>query len=120
MSAAHFLAIADVPAEQIGRLLDRAVELKRMRRSASLPLRGRSLVQIFEKPSLRTRLSFDIAMAELGGHSSYLSPAEVGLGRRESVADVARVVARMVDAVVLRTYSHETVEESRATRPSRW
>lgn len=111
MSTPHFLAIADVPAEQIVRLLDRAVELKRTRRSPAQPLRGRSLVQIFEKPSLRTRLSFDIAMAELGGHSSYLSPAEVGLGRRESVADVARVVARMVDAVVLRTYSHETVEE---------
>jgi len=111
LSARHFLAIADVPADQIVRLLDRAVELKRTRRSGLLPLRGRSLVQIFEKPSLRTRLSFDIAMSELGGHSSYLSPAEVGLGRRESVADVARVVARMVDAVVLRTYAHETIEE---------
>lgn len=107
----HFLGIADVPAEQITRLLDRAVELKRTRRSGATPLRGRSLVQIFEKPSLRTRLSFDIAMAELGGHSVYLSPAEVGLGRRESVADVARVVARMVDGVVLRTYAHETIEE---------
>ena len=111
MSAPHFLAIADTPAEQITRLLDRAIELKRARRSGATPLRGRSLVQIFEKPSLRTRLSFDIAMAELGGHSSYLSPAEVGLGRRESVADVARVVARMVDVVVLRTYAHETIEE---------
>ena len=111
MSAPHFLTIADTPAEQIAQLLDRAAELKRTRRSGATPLRGRSLVQIFEKPSLRTRLSFDIAMAELGGHSSYLSPAEVGLGRRESVADVARVVARMVDAAVLRTHAHETIEE---------
>lgn len=111
MSVPHFLGIAEVPPEQITRLLDRAGELKQARRSGAVPLQGRSLVQIFEKPSLRTRLSFDVAMAELGGHSVYLSPAEVGLGRRESVADVARVVARMVDAVVLRTYAHETVEE---------
>ena len=111
MTPAHFLAIADVPAERIVALLELAARLKTTRRSGASPLRGRSIVQIFEKPSLRTRLSFDIAMAELGGHSTYLSPAEVGLGRRESVSDVARVVARMVDAVVLRTYAHETIEE---------
>ncbi len=111
MSGPHFLAIADVPAERIRALLELAADLKASRRSGAAPLRGRSLVQIFEKPSLRTRLSFDIAMAELGGHCTYLSPAEVGLGRRESVSDVARVVARLVDAVVLRTYAHETIEE---------
>ena len=111
MTPPHFLGIADVPAERIRALLDRAAQLKAARRSGDAPLRGRTLVQIFEKPSLRTRLSFDVAMAELGGHSSYLSPAEVGLGRRESVSDVARVVARMVDAVVLRTHAHETIEE---------
>lgn len=111
MTPSHFLGIADIPAERIRALLDRAAQLKAARRSGGAPLGGRTLVQIFEKPSLRTRLSFDVAMAELGGHSSYLSPAEVGLGRRESVSDVARVVARMVDAVVLRTHSHETIEE---------
>ena len=111
MTPPHFLAIADVPGERIVALLELATRLKAARRSGAAPLRGRSIVQIFEKPSLRTRLSFDIAMAELGGHCTYLSPAEVGLGRRESVSDVARVVARMVDAVVLRTYSHETIEE---------
>ncbi len=111
MTAPHFLAIADVPAERIRALLELATQLKAARRSGATPLRGRSIVQIFEKPSLRTRLSFDVAMAELGGHCTYLSPAEVGLGRRESVSDVARVVARMVDAVVLRTYAHETMEE---------
>lgn len=107
----HFLAIADTPGERIVALLELAARLKSARRSGATPLRGRSIVQIFEKPSLRTRLSFDIAMVELGGHCTYLSPAEVGLGRRESVSDVARVVARMVDAVVLRTYAHETIEE---------
>ena len=111
MTAEHLLGIADLAAGRVHDLLERAAALKATRRSGGAPLRGRSLVQIFEKPSLRTRLSFDIAMAELGGHASYLSPAEVGLGRRESVSDVARVVSRMVDAVVLRTHAHETVEE---------
>ncbi|MDQ3097572.1 MAG: ornithine carbamoyltransferase, partial [Chloroflexota bacterium] len=111
MTPPHFLTIEDIPGERIIALLELAATLKAARRSGASPLRGRSIVQIFEKPSLRTRLSFDIAMAELGGHCTYLSPAEVGLGRRESVSDVARVVARMVDAVVLRTYAHETIEE---------
>lgn len=111
MTVTHLLGIAEVPAELVLSLLERAAQLKSARRSASAPLRGRTVVQIFEKPSLRTRLSFDVAAAELGAHCTYLSPAEVGLGRRESVADVARVVARMVDAVVLRTNAHETIEE---------
>jgi len=74
-------------------------------------LRARTVALIFEKPSLRTRLSFDVGTAQLGGHCVYLSPAEVGLGRRESVSDVARVVSRMADAVVLRVNAHETIEE---------
>ncbi|MGH2499920.1 MAG: ornithine carbamoyltransferase [Candidatus Limnocylindria bacterium] len=91
-------------------LLDEAAALKARPRTDA-PLRGRSLAMIFEKPSLRTRLSCEMAMTALGGHAAYLSPAEVGLGRRESVADVARVVSRLVDLVVLRTHAHETVEE---------
>ncbi|MGH2490459.1 MAG: ornithine carbamoyltransferase [Candidatus Limnocylindria bacterium] len=109
--ARHFVSVADVDAAELRRLLDRAAELKARRASRDPHLRARTLAQIFEKPSLRTRLSFDVAMAELGGHCVYLSPQEVGLGRRESVADVARVVSRLVDAVVLRTYAHETIEE---------
>jgi ornithine carbamoyltransferase len=109
--ARHFVSLADLDATELRRLLDRAAELKARRSSRDPHLRARSLAQIFEKPSLRTRLSFDVAMAELGGHCVYLSPQEVGLGRRESVADVARVVSRLVDAVVLRTYAHETIEE---------
>lgn len=111
MTPRHFLSIADLSAAQLTALLDRGAALKASRRTADAPLRGRSLAQIFEKPSLRTRLSFDVAMRELGGHSSYLSPAEVGLGRRESVADVARVVSRLVDLVVLRTHAQETTDE---------
>jgi len=107
----HFLSIADLEAAELERLLDEATALKRAPIPADAPLRGRTLAMVFEKPSLRTRLSFDIAMVQLGGHASYLSPQEVGLGRRESVSDVARVVSRYVDAVVLRTYAHETTLE---------
>jgi ornithine carbamoyltransferase len=111
MSVRHFTSVAELSASELGMLLDLALRLKHDRRPANAPLRGRTLAQIFEKPSLRTRLSFDVGMAELGGQCVYLSPQEVGLGRRESVADVARVISRMVDAVVLRTNAHETIEE---------
>ena len=107
----HFLSIADLSTAEITALLDDADALKRDPVPVDAPLRGKALAMIFEKPSLRTRLSFDVAMRDLGGHSSYLSPQEVGLGRRESVSDVARVVSRYVDIVVLRTNSHETLEE---------
>jgi ornithine carbamoyltransferase len=109
--ARHFVSIGDLDARDLGSLLERAASLKAERNARRPYLAGRTLAQIFEKPSLRTRLSFDVGMTELGGHCVYLSPQEVGLGRRESVADVARVVSRMVDAVVLRTNSHETIEE---------
>ena len=107
----HFLSLADLSTAEITALLDDADALKRDPVPSSAPLQGRALAMIFEKPSLRTRLSFDVAMRDLGGHSSYLSPQEVGLGRRESVSDVARVVSRYVDIVVLRTFSHETLDE---------
>jgi ornithine carbamoyltransferase len=109
--ARHFISIGDLDAAELDHLLSLALDLKSARGTGASPLARRTLAQIFEKPSLRTRLSFDVGMVELGGHCVYLSPQEVGLGRRESVADVARVVARMVDAVVLRTNSHETIEE---------
>jgi len=107
----HFLSIADLSTAELTAILDHADVLKRDPVPRDAPLRGHALAMIFEKPSLRTRLSFDVAMRDLGGHSSYLSPQEVGLGRRESVSDVARVVSRYVDVVVLRTFAHETLEE---------
>jgi ornithine carbamoyltransferase len=83
-----------------------------MKNGRSSPvLKGKSLALLFEKPSLRTRVSFDMAMQELGGYALYLSPAEVGLGEREPVADVARVLSRYFDAIAARTFKHETVEE---------
>ena len=106
----HFVSIADLEPDELGTLLDLTARLKADRSQRS-DLRGRTVALVFEKPSLRTRLSFDVGTAQLGGHSVYLSPAEVGLGRRESVADVARVVSRMADAVVLRVNAHETSEE---------
>ena len=109
--ARHFVSLGDLEVGELRALLERAAALKADRGARHPHLAGRTLAQIFEKPSLRTRLSFDVGMTELGGHCVYLSPQEVGLGRRESVADVARVVSRMVDAVVLRTNSHETIEE---------
>ena len=106
----HFVSIADLTADELGTLLDLTARLK-ADRAPRADLRGRTVALVFEKPSLRTRLSFDVGTAQLGGHCVYLSPAEVGLGRRESVSDVARVVSRMADAVVLRVNAHETIEE---------
>ena len=106
----HFVSIADVEPDELWTLLDLAARLK-ADRTARRDLAGHSVALVFEKPSLRTRLSFDVGTAQLGGHCVYLSPAEVGLGRRESVSDVARVVSRMADVVVLRVNAHETIEE---------
>ena len=104
----HLLSITDLGAEEIRSLIEKAIELKR---ADSRPLlNGKSVAMLFEKPSLRTRVSFDIAMQQLGGHALYLSPAEVGLGQREPAADVARVLSRYVDGIVARTFGHETVE----------
>jgi ornithine carbamoyltransferase len=107
-----FLAIADVDGAELRRLLGAARALKeslKQGRACDL-LAGRNLALLFQKPSLRTRVSFEVAMRQLGGAAFYLSPAEVGLGQRESVADVARVLSRYVDAIVARTFLHEDVE----------
>jgi len=103
------ISIADLSAQDIRRVVDTALMMKNGR--SSPVLKGKTLALLFEKPSLRTRVSFDVAMQELGGYALYLSPAEVGLGEREPVADVARVLSRYVDAIAARTFKHETVEE---------
>ena len=111
----HFVSLADLTPAELAALLDDTVRLKAARyaneSSGATLLAGLTLAMIFEKPSLRTRLSFEVGMLQLGGRAVYLSPSEVGLGRRESVADVARVVSRMADLVVLRVHAHETIEE---------
>jgi ornithine carbamoyltransferase len=109
----HLLTLEDVTPAAQRALLARAALLKRAREAGDpcpTPLTGKTVALLFEKPSLRTRVSFEVAARELGASSLYLSPAEVGLGQRESVADVARVLSQYVHAVVLRTYQHATVE----------
>ena len=104
-----FLTIADITAAELAKLLKLAAQVKKDRRPRA-NLAGKSIALLFEKPSLRTRVSFELAIHQLGGHALYLSPAEVGLGKREPVADVARVLARYVDGVVCRTFAQSTLE----------
>ncbi len=107
----HFLTLADLTPEQIQHILDMAVRLKSAwKAGADTPyLKGQVLGMIFQKPSLRTRVSFDVAMLQLGGNAIYLSPDEIQLGKRESVADVARVISRYVNVVMARVFAHADV-----------
>ncbi|MFQ5934040.1 MAG: ornithine carbamoyltransferase, partial [Dehalococcoidia bacterium] len=103
------ISMADLSAQDIWELIREALKMKRGESKASLE--SRTLALIFQKPSLRTRMSFEVAMRQLGGHASYLSPQEVRMGEREPVADVARVLSRYVDGIVARTYRHADVVE---------
>jgi len=102
------LSISDLGSEDIRLLISDAVDMKAEGWLSLLD--GKILALLFEKPSLRTRVSFELAMRQLGGHTIYLSPAEVGLGERESISDVARVLSRYVDAIAARTFSHQTLQ----------
>ena len=112
-SMRHFLDLLDWDGDEVRRLLKDAAKMKKAhRRGRNKPaLQGRVLGLVFEKPSLRTRVSFKAAMAQLGGSSIFLAHSEIGMGQRESIADVARTLSQFVDAVVLRTFQHETVVE---------
>jgi ornithine carbamoyltransferase len=105
----HYLSVADLSADEILRLLDRALELKRYGGKQDTRLAGLTAALVFQKPSLRTRVSFEVAVLELGGHTVYLSPAEVQLGQREGVVDVARVLSRYVDVIIARVFLHSDV-----------
>lgn len=108
-----FIAIADHSAEELQELLDLAVSLKaEWKAGGNKPIfKNKVLAMVFQKPSLRTRVSFDMAMRHLGGDALYLSPAEIGLGKRESIADVARVLSGYVDMIMARVFEHAHVEE---------
>ena len=108
MKGKDLLSISDLSVDDIHSLISDAIDNKA--RGWLSILDGKILALLFEKPSLRTRVSFEVAMRELGGQTIYLSPAEVGLGERESVSDVARVLSRYVDAIAARTFSHQTLE----------
>lgn len=106
-----FLSIKDFSSQQIRRFLDLARRIKTIPEAFSASLRGKTLAMIFEKPSLRTRVTFDVGIHQLGGFSLYLSPAEINLGKRESVYDVAKNLERMVQGIMIRTFAHEIVEQ---------
>jgi ornithine carbamoyltransferase len=111
MNSKDFLSIRNFPPGEIRHLLDVACEMKINPEVFRTALKGKTLAMIFEKPSLRTRVTFDVGMEQLGGHSLYLSPAEINLGKRESVYDVAKNLERMVQAIMIRTFAHEIVVE---------
>jgi putrescine carbamoyltransferase len=113
MSHYHFLDTQDFTADEILQLLDLVRVLKDADKARCLPplLEGASLGMIFEEPSTRTRVSFEVAMTKLGGHALYLKPGEIHLGERESLSDTARVLSRMCDIIMARTLKHETMLE---------
>ncbi len=101
------LSVADLSRGEVEQLVEQALVMKQGEMRCLLP--WRSVALLFEKPSLRTKVSFEVAVAQLGGHCVYLSPQEVGLGKREPVPDVARVLSRYVDCIVARVFSHQTL-----------
>src|SRR4051812_37908724 len=111
----HFLDLTEIPANELRGMIaaSRAMkdQRKRDRAAADKPLAGRTLAMIFEKPSTRTRVSFDVGMRQLGGESIMLTGAEMQLGRGETIADTARVLSRYVDAIMIRILSHDALLE---------
>ena len=103
------ISIADLTRAEAEKLLELALRLKSGEEKPSLA--GKTLALIFEKPSLRTRVTFEAGMTQLGGHAIYLAPQDIQLGSRETVADAARNLERWVDAIAARTFEHETVVE---------
>ncbi len=108
-----FIAISDYSAAELQEMLDLAVQLKKEHFSkGNQPIfKGKVLAMLFQKPSLRTRMSFDMAMRHLGGDALYISPNEIGLGQRESIADVSRVISGYVSAIMARVFEHQHVLE---------
>lgn len=109
----HFLDIADFSRDEIQHMLDLGLKLKQEQQKGEFRplLKNQVLAMVFQKPSLRTRVSFDMAMRTLGGDALYLSPQEIGLGKRESIADVSRVLSGYVQAVMARVFEHEHILE---------
>ncbi len=112
MGVRHFLTLMDMTTEELLELTARAIELKAMQRAGELyePLKNRTLGMIFEKSSTRTRVSFETAMIQFGGGALFLSPRDTQLGRGEPVEDTARVLSRMTDGIMIRTFEHEKLE----------
>ncbi len=113
MTTRHFLTLMDLSPAELRKLILRAIEMKSIQRSGQIfePLKNKVLGMIFEKSSTRTRVAFETAMAQSGGHAIFLSPRDTQLGRGEPVEDTARVLSRMVDAIMIRTFEHEKIEQ---------
>ncbi len=112
MTVRHFLTLMDLDRDELTALIRRGMEVKQAMQAGQVyqPLQSRTLAMIFDKSSTRTRISFEVAMTQFGGNAIFLSPGSTQLGRGEPVEDTARVMSRMVDAVVIRTSSHSMVE----------
>jgi ornithine carbamoyltransferase len=112
MTTRHFLTLLDLTPAELGDLIRRAIELKSMHRAGAMhePLKNRVLAMVFEKSSTRTRVSFEAGMAQLGGTAIFLSPRDTQLGRGEPIEDSARVLSRMADIIMIRTFEHEKIE----------
>lgn len=112
MNVQHFLRLTDLSSENLAVIIQRAIELKARLRSGNVDpiLKGKILAMIFEKSSTRTRVSFETAMAQSGGHAIFLSPEDTQLGRGEPVEDTARVLSKMVDGIMIRTFEHDKLQ----------
>jgi ornithine carbamoyltransferase len=113
LSGRDCLTLAEFTPEEASLILDEAIRTKGLQRSRIpfRPLRGRTLAMVFQKPSNRTRVSFEVGMYQLGGHALHLLPQEIQIGKRETPSDTGRVLARYIDAIMIRTFDHEEVEE---------
>lgn len=113
MAKRDFLQITDFTTEELNKLFELADEIKALTKKGQCPkpLAGMTFANIFHKPSLRTRISFEVGQYQLGGNSLYITEKEIQLGVRESIADVGRVLSRFVDGIIIRTFSHKHVEE---------
>ena len=112
MNHQNFLTLLDLSPETLRDLITRAIELKNIQKAGTLhePLKHKILAMVFEKSSTRTRMSFEAGMAQLGGHAIFLSPRDTQLGRGEPIEDSARVLSRMADVIMIRTFEHEKIE----------
>jgi len=112
MSVRHFLTLRDLTSAELKQIIDRAIEMKALHRQGGTgePFKNKVLGMIFEKSSTRTRVSFEAGMSHLGGSAIFLSPRDTQLGRGEPIEDSARVLSRMVDMIMIRTFEHEKIE----------
>ena len=112
MSVRHFLTLLDLSSDELRQLMERAIELKQWQKQGRIfePLKNKVMAMVFEKSSTRTRVSFETGMVQLGGHAMFLSPRDTQFGRGEPIEDSARVLSRMTDAVMIRTFEHEKIQ----------